>query len=111
VDEINNETDWLQIRLQQIPMLPSNMLQALQKLLELFLLVDILIISYFIRASQSPITIQTRLQSEVYWVKMVCTIQHYQQNSSQCCKKSFLGQLLEPKNHNLKQFNDSTEVK
>jgi len=111
MDEINNETDWLQIRMQQIPILPSYRLQDIQKLLELFLLVDILSISYFIRVSQSPATIQTRLQSEVYWVKMVCTIQHYQQNSSQCCKKYFLRQPLEHKNHNLKQFNDSTEVK
>jgi len=59
VDEINNETDWLQIRMRHIPILPSYRLQDLQKLLELFLLVDILSISYFIRASQSPITIQT----------------------------------------------------
>lgn len=66
VDEINNETDWLKIRMQQIPLLPSYRLWAVQKLLELFLLVDILSISYFIRASQSTVTIQTRMQTEVF---------------------------------------------
>jgi hypothetical protein len=66
-----NETDFLVAKLQDV-----------QKLQELFLLIIILNISCFIRTTKSIITVRTRMQTEVYLVKMISATQHYRKNTS-----------------------------